>query len=337
MHKCLTIMGLSFLVFSCSAQKNSTNRNIETKPKPITTATEKIVEKKHEVVSYKGVEFFKNNIGDITKNDNTTSYGSIVTAEPKGFKVVKTYFPSLAQNFRQKYIILHYTAIDDDKSILALTQRGVSAHYLVNDKEDNQIYQLVDENKRAYHAGLSVWRNDKNLNDNSIGIEITNMGYTVDSIGKKVFAPFNENQLKKVFKLVKDIADRYQIPPTNILGHSDVAPTRKQDPGPMFPWKKLYEEEKIGMWYDDATMKNVMMKSLSTFDSMKDKNTFIFKVQSDLQNFGYDIVPTGSWNTENMRVVESFQYRFRPENYDGVLDLGTYSILQALLQKYPGK
>lgn len=337
MRKCLFMLGLSSLVFSCSAQKNIPNTPSPKAPKEVQKIVEQKIIKKSEIDTYKGAEFYKKNIGDSTKNNNTISYGSIVTANPKGFKVVKTYFPSLAQNFRQKYIILHYTAIDNDKSILALTQRSVSAHYLVNDKEDKEIYQLVDENKRAYHSGISLWRNDKSLNDNSIGIEIVNVGFTVDSIGKKVFTPFNDNQLKKVFKLVKDLATRYQIPPTNIIGHSDIAPTRKQDPGPMFPWKKLYEEENIGMWYDEIAMKNVMMNSISTFDSMKNKNTFIFKIQSDLQSFGYDIIPSGSWNAENKKVVEAFQYHFRPENYDGIVDLPTYSILQALLQKYPSK
>lgn len=337
MRKCLFILGLSTLVFSCSAQKNTSNSTIDLKPKPIIVPETKKEHPKANLESYKGLEFYKKNIGDIAKNDNTISYGSIVSADPKGFKVVKTFFPAVAQNFRQRYLILHYTALDNDKSTMVLTEQAVSAHYLVNDKEDNEIYQLVDENKRAYHAGISVWRNDKNLNDNSIGIEIVNMGYTVDATGKKVFVPFNENQLKKVFQLVKDIADRYQIPATNILGHSDIAPTRKQDPGPMFPWKKLYDEQKIGMWYDDEVMKGIMMASVSDFELQNVKNTFIFKFQSDLQKLGYDISPTGTWNAENRKVVEAFQYHFRPENYDGMVDVVTYSILQALLQKYPAK
>lgn len=337
MRKCLFILGLCSLVLSCSAQKNTTIENTNAKPKPVSTV-EKIEKSEKPLTDfYKGAEFYKKNIGDISKNDNTISYGSLVTANVPGFKVVKTYFPSLAQNFRQKYIILHYTAIPLDKSILALTERGVSAHYLVNDMDDNEVYQLVDENKRAYHAGISTWRNDKNMNDNSIGIEIVNLGYTVDAIGKRTFLPYNATQLKKVLLLVKDIADRYQIPPTNILGHSDVAPVRKQDPGPLFPWKQLYEKYDVGMWYDDATMKNILMQNVSNFEMEKDKSTFIFSFQADLQKFGYDINPTGSWNTENRKVVEAFQYHFRPENYDGTVDVLTYSILQALLQKYPAK
>ncbi len=335
MRKCLFILGLCSLVLSCSAQKNTTNEKSNVKPKPVSTVIKNENSQKPVTDSYKGVEFYKKNIGDITKNDNTISYGSIVTANVPGYKVVKTYFPSVAQNFRQRYIVLHYTAIDHDVSVRALTQKGVSAHYLVNDRDDNEVYQLVDENKRAYHAGISVWRNDKNMNDNSIGIEIVNLGFTVDATGKRTFLPYNETQLKKVLLLVKDIADRYQIPPTNILGHSDVAPVRKQDPGPLFPWKQLYEQYQVGMWYDDATMKSIMMNNVANFEMEKDKNTFIFKFQSDLQKLGYDIIPTGSWNSENRKVVEAFQYHFRPENYDGLVDVVTYSILQALIQKYP--
>ena len=85
--------------------------------------------------------------------------------------MVKDYFPAVAQNFRQKYIILHYTALNDEKSVSVLTQQSVSSHYLVNNLGDKDIYQLVDENKRSYHAGISAWRNDKMLNDTSIGIE----------------------------------------------------------------------------------------------------------------------------------------------------------------------
>src|SRR5690606_35770221 len=138
--------------------------------------------------------------------------------------------------FRQRYLILHYTALDEEKSVRVLTQQAVSSHYLVNNLGDREIYQLVDENKRAYHAGISAWRNDKSMNDTSIGIEIVNDGYKMDSLNQRQFFPYSEAQFKKIAALTKDIVDRYQIPPTNVLGHSDIAPVRKQDPGPLFPW-----------------------------------------------------------------------------------------------------
>ncbi|WP_417430276.1 N-acetylmuramoyl-L-alanine amidase [Halpernia sp.] len=335
MRKSLYITSLGFLLLSCGSQQNIKNQ-IPAKPTPpkVNTIT-KPVEKPH-VETHKKGEYFTVNLADATKNDNTISYGSIVTANPIGFQVAKTYFPSVGQNFRQKYLILHYTALNDDKSITVLTQQSVSAHYLVNDYDDKEIYQLVDENKRAYHAGISAWRNDKNLNDNSIGIEIVNPGYTTDATGKKIFVPFPEYQFKKVAALAKDIVTRYMIPPTNVLGHSDIAPTRKQDPGPTFPWERLYKEYQLGMWYDEPVKQNFYDLAVSTdFGSLVNTSPFIFKVQTMLSKFGYDLQLSGSWDEATKKTIETFQYHFRPQNYDGILDLETWAILQALNQKYP--
>ena len=148
-------------------------------------------------------------------------------------------------------MILHYTALDHDKSVRVLTTQAVSSHYLVNDSTDIEIYQLVDENKRSYHAGISSWRKDATLNDTSIGIEIVNEGFKVVD-GKRVFVPFPEHQVKKVAALVQDIVMRYQIPPTNVLAHSDIAPTRKNDPNWRFPWQTL-SEKGFGLWWGDTT------------------------------------------------------------------------------------
>ncbi|MBA5246613.1 N-acetylmuramoyl-L-alanine amidase [Marnyiella aurantia] len=342
MTKALYIIGLSTLIVSCTSQKRSTVRKAPPKtssvPKTQTKNPVTATPAKPGLTVSHGVEFYTQNIGDITKNDNTMSHGSIVSARPAGYNVVKTHFPAVAQNFRQKYVILHYTALDEDKSKTVLTQQAVSSHYLVNATGDNEIYQLVDENKRAYHAGISAWRKDKNLNDTSIGIEIVNTGFTTDASGARIFVPYDELQLKKVAALAKDIVNRYQIPPTNVLGHSDVAPTRKQDPGPLFPWKRLYDEYQIGMWYDDAAMMNFMtITTPESFITEQNSSTFIMKVQAMLQQFGYDIIPTGTWNSENRKVVEAFQYHFRPQKSDGIVDMETWAILQALLQKYPQK
>ena len=342
MRKTLYIIGLSTLVFSCTSQSNTKNRQyIPRTPvvKPKTAVKPQTSDKpKTQITNDRGVEFFTTNIADPTKNDNTASYGSIVSAKPAEYKVVKTYFPAIAQNFRQRYLILHYTALPDDKSITVLTQQAVSAHYLVNNTGDNEIYQLVDENKRSYHAGVSAWRADKNLNDTSIGIEIVNMGYTADASGKRLFVPFDDAQVRKVAALAKDIITRYQIPATNVLAHSDVAPTRKQDPGPMFPWKKLYDEYQIGMWYDEATKQNYYDLEMSTDFQLKYNDpSFIFNVQTQLQKFGYGIDLSGKWDDATKKTIEAFQYHFRPQNYDGIMDAETFSILQALIQKYPVK
>ncbi len=340
MRKSLYIIGLSVLVFSCTSQKNIKKNSYRPKTavsqaKPVNVAA--VEKQKPHVIKDHGVEFFTTNIADITKNDNTASYGSIVSAKPAGFKVVKTYFPAIAQNFRQKYLILHYTVLPDDKSVEVLTKQNVSAHYLVNNLGDNEIYQLVDENKRSYHAGVSAWRADKNLNDTSIGIEIVNPGYKSDATGKKIFQPFTDEQIKKVAALAKDIVMRYNIPPTNVLAHSDIAPTRKQDPGPLFPWKRLYDEYQIGMWFDEAVKQTFIMNAETEVSTKYNEPSFIFVVQTALHKFGYDLFPNGKWDDATKRTIEAFQYHFRPQNYDGVIDAETWAILQALNQKYPVK
>lgn len=335
MRKTLYIIGLATIVFSCTTQKYYYTTDKKNNLTKTTTTTENITPPKPSITHQGDVEFYTKNIANASKNDNTISYGSLVSAKPKGYKVTKNYFPALGQNFRQRYLILHYTALDEAKSITVLTQQSVSSHYLVNDKNDDEIYQFVDENKRAYHAGVSRWRNDYNLNDSSIGIEIVNPGFKIDAVGNKVFADFSDFQIKKVANLVKDIADRYSIPATNILAHSDIAPTRKQDPGPKFPWKKLYDDYQIGMWYDDATMKGFLSQINPTdFVTQSTTSPFVFKVQTAFQQLGYDITPSGTWDKQNSQVVEAFQYHFRPSKYNGVVDAETWAILQALLQKY---
>lgn len=338
MRKSLSIISLGLLIISCGTQKKT--QTVVTKPTmPKVTPVKPVTPDQKPKIQHEGsVDFFKENIADASKNDNTISYGSIVSANPSSYKVVKTFFPAVGQNFRQKYIILHYTALNDDKSVTVLTQQSVSSHYLVNDLGDNEIYQLVDENKRAYHAGISAWRKDKMLNDTSIGIEIVNAGYKTDASGIKIFPEYSDAQVRKVAALVKDLATRYMVPPTNILGHSDIAPTRKQDPGPKFPWKKLYDEYQVGMWYDEDTKQNFYDTAvLEDYAMQMTVPSFLFKIQTALKDFGYDINPNGVYDDATKKTIETFQYHFRPQNYSGMLDAETWAILQALNQKYPNK
>lgn len=339
MRKVLFMIGLGVLNFSCSTQKKITYQ----KPNPpkkvpqvekTTVATAKPLAGMAKNIGNAPM-FYTQNIADIRKNDNTASYGSVVSAQPKGYKISYENFPAISQNFRQRYLILHYTALDNEASVRVLTQRGVSAHYLVSDTNDQNIWQLVDENKRAYHAGVSYWRNTTGMNDNSIGIEIVNKGYTTDPAGNKRFYPFPEYQFRKVAALVKDIVMRYNIPPTQVLAHSDIAPVRKQDPGPFFPWKRLYDEYQVGMWYDEGTKQNFYTTAVGDVEYNYNVSSFIFKVQTYLRNFGYDIAVTGIWDAQSKKVIEAFQYHFRPERCDGILDPETWAILQALLAKYP--
>ena len=153
-----------------------------------------------------------------------------------------------SQNFNDRasnkidMLILHYTATKDaEQAIEFMTcpKREVSAHYLV--KEDGSIFQLVDEEKRAWHAGKSYWKGDRDINSRSIGIEIQNLGHDAGC------PPYPAKQIKAVIKLCQDILSRHPIPPEHVLGHSDVAPERKIDPGEHFPWKKLAGKG-IGVW-----------------------------------------------------------------------------------------
>ncbi len=139
--------------------------------------------------------------------------------------------------------------------------------------------------------------------------------------------------------LVKDIVSRYNIPPTNVLGHSDIAPTRKQDPGPLFPWKRLYDEYQVGMWYDEDVKQNFMNQIMVSGELTTRFNEldFVSKIQQQLVQFGYALTVNGVWDKTTKQTIEAFQFHFRPSNYSGILDAETWAILQALNQKYPQK
>lgn len=258
-------------------------------------------------------------------NTNTQRGGTETISNSAGtVKVDASSYNSQGQDYRQKFIILHYTAGNRDSSLKTLTENEVSAHYLVSDDKSEPVYSLVDENKRAWHAGVSDWKGRNNLNDTSIGIEIVNGG---DVSG--TFVPYKDFQIKEVAVLVKYLADKYEIPATNILGHSDIAPQRKSDPGPLFPWRELYTQYNIGMWYDNET-KNNYEREYETKLSM----TPVSDVQRELNKFGYGISITGSWDKQTKNVIKAFQHHFRPSNYSGEMDVETFAILKALNEKY---
>ena len=258
-------------------------------------------------------------------NTNTQRGGTETISNSAGtVKVDASSYNSQGQDYRQKFIILHYTAGNRDSSLKTLTENEVSAHYLVSDDKSEPVYSLVDENKRAWHAGVSDWKGRNNLNDTSIGIEIVNGG---DVSG--TFVPYKDFQIKEVAVLVKYLADKYEIPATNILGHSDIAPQRKSDPGPLFPWKELYT---IGMWYDNDT-KNNYEREYSTKLSMMP----VSEIQRELNKFGYGISITGTWDKQTKNVIKVFQHHFRPSNYSGEMDVETFAILKALNEKYNKK
>ena len=250
-------------------------------------------------------------------------------------------YNSVGQNFRQRFIILHYTALDDEYSIKVLTEQEVSAHFLITTRDEESIYNLVPEDKRAWHAGESEWKSSKNLNDSSIGIEIVNLGLNEDILDdtdvgveralKNQYrqAPYTEEQIKKIAILVKYLSEKYEIAPENILGHSDVAPQRKLDPGPMFPWKELYDKYNIGMWYDEDEKNKIQTEIGAEFSTLT-----VTAYQNEFKKFGYAIQITGVYDKQTANVIKAFQLHFRQENFNGALDIETYSILKALNKKY---
>lgn len=239
--------------------------------------------------------------------------------------IAKTH-PSPNYNQRIFYLILHYTALDLVTSLKVLTDpnKQVSAHYLVPESSINQqrkIFQLVHEKDRAWHAGISSWSKRTGLNDTSIGIEIVNLGYK-DEQGERIWYPFTDYQIESVIELAKIIVERYQINPTCVIGHSDIAPGRKVDPGPLFPWKKLYENG-VGAWFNDKTLE---IKNNEKID--------ILKLQKNLKIYGYAIDVTGQFDPQTRTVLQAFQMHFRPSNYSGDADAETVAILENLIQKY---
>ncbi|MFZ2705387.1 MAG: N-acetylmuramoyl-L-alanine amidase, partial [Leptotrichiaceae bacterium] len=142
-------------------------------------------------------------------------------------------------------------------------------------------------------------------------------------------APYTEEQIKKIAILVKYLSEKYEIAPENILGHSDVAPQRKLDPGPMFPWKELYDKYNIGMWYDEDEKNKIQTEIGAEFSTLT-----VTAYQNEFKKFGYAIQITGVYDKQTANVIKAFQLHFRQENFNGALDIETYSILKALNKKY---
>ena len=205
-------------------------------------------------------------------------------------------------------IVLHYTdMLSAEEAIAKLCdpEAGVSAHYLVT--KAGEVVRLVPEERRAWHAGRSYWRGLTNVNDDSIGIEIDNPGHS------NGYEPFPDAQIDAVIRLVADIKQRHRIGRGNVVGHSDVAPARKRDPGELFPWGQL---ARLRLALPRPT-KNLM-------DPDWTEAGFLLA----LERFGYDV-------SDKMAAIIAFQRRFRPELIDGDIDAECRMILLALLLPRP--
>lgn len=254
--------------------------------------------------------------------------------------------PSANQGSRINYLVFHFTSEDFAESLRLLTQptgRPVSVHYLVPDpgdetydRKDLVVYRLVRESLRARHAGVSYWAASQSLNNSSIGIEIVNRSRceAIDPDAEATpenqvctFLDFPEEQIELVIRLAKDILERNpQIDPVDVIGHADIAPDRRLDPGPKFPWRRLYENG-IGAWYDEETV----ARYHAAFErELPD----LAMMQRALAAFGYRIEETGENDVQTRFVVRAFKMRFRPGQCTGGIGAETAAILFALLEKY---
>lgn len=238
---------------------------------------------------------------------------------------------------RQKnieYIILHYTDLAFDESLkrLCAPEFQVSSHYLI--REDGEIYRLVNDSEVAWHAGVSNWGKSEKLNQNSIGIEINNLGNT----------PFPDKQIEACIKLVKYLVNNYNLHPHNILGHSDIAPERKIDPGIFFPWSRLAAEN-LGLWHG---LELNSAENLELIFQYGQENIEISNLQEKLASIGYNVKVTGKFDDQTNYVIRAFQAHFFPNtifNQGGIAffqdenshyhwDNHSQQILDFLLAKY---
>lgn len=240
---------------------------------------------------------------------------------------------SAAQNERIRFLVFHYTAVDDTTSLRLLSGENVSAHYLISDRVDSRtrkpiVYRLVSEERRAWHAGVSNWNGRVNLNDSSVGIEIVNPGFTENLLGQKTWYPYTQPQINALTALAKEIIRHYGITPDNVLGHSDIAPLRKQDPGKLFPWKALAEQG-VGAWPEPLRVQKYLA------GRAPDAPADVLTLQTALRRYGYDRIPlSGVLDEDTRKTVSAFQMHFRPENTDGTPDAETEAIAKALDEQY---
>ncbi len=287
---------------------------------------------KHYIVFISIVFFYLDSTKALSEENNDNELQKIQTFQSESFST------------RIRFVVIHYTSIDWENSLKVLTNERyeVSSHYLIPEGGDDtysdqiKIFQLVDEENRAWHAGISKWEERTNINDQSIGIELVNQAECSVRQGSQydytnnyicLFSEFDSDQIDQLILLLKDILSRHdEIKPTYIVGHSDISPDRKFDPGPKFPWKKLYENG-IGAWYDDQTFEKYN-------NQFKRKVPDINQIQCALKRYGYGVEITNKMDEQTFFVIRAFQYHFTPNKSDGSISVDTVSALWALLEKY---
>tara|TARA_B110000967_G_C18865045_1_gene552212 strand:+ start:1366 stop:2094 length:729 start_codon:yes stop_codon:yes gene_type:complete len=216
------------------------------------------------------------------------------------------HFTKIREKKNINFIVVHYTGMQSERVCikrLISKDSNVSAHYLINKK--GSVTKMVDEKNTAWHAGKSKWKNFINLNDQSIGIELVNKGHQFG------YENFSKKQISKLILLCKFLMQKYKIKKTNILGHSDIAPLRKKDPGEKFPWHFL-SKKKVGYWHN-VNIKNLKNQNLSK----SDLRTLFF---NNLHKIGYRYFDKKKSSKSDLKIIKVFQRRFRQNKIDGLID-----------------
>tara|TARA_E500000178_G_scaffold347066_1_gene399715 strand:- start:1059 stop:1835 length:777 start_codon:yes stop_codon:yes gene_type:complete len=221
-------------------------------------------------------------------------------------------------------LIMHTTCMADTQSALDRLcdpASKVSAHYVID--EVGQVYHLVDERERAWHAGVAFWDGVTDVNGCSIGIEIAHPGPDENGEGPE----FSSNQWQALINLSQDIIGRHPIPAHRVLAHSDVAPSRKTDPGPLFDWQGLAKKG-VGLWSDYGEKDLASLSSTDLFElaplqitgNEPEKSQKVEQLQHALRAYGYQITPDGVYGPATQTVMRAFQVHFRSERIDGIAD-----------------
>ncbi len=255
---------------------------------------------------------------------------------------------SVNYNSRVSIVVIHHTTANFGDSLRILTEPSsnpVSSHYLIPEPDDNtydksrmQTYELVPESQRAWHAGTSYWAGKSGLNDQSIGIELVNQTWchssgmevdpTTGNPDRICFYPdFADSQIALLVDLLDDILERHpDVKPVNIIGHADIAPDRKIDPGPRFPWQRLAVLG-YGAWFDDETV-------IRYWEQFRAQPLPLSNVQKALSAYGYGVEITGEDDEQTRNVLRAFQMHFRPMEVTSTPTLESTATLYALIEKY---
>lgn len=226
-------------------------------------------------------------------------------------------------SYEVSILVLHYTGMKTARAALGRMcdpNAKVSAHWCID--EEGTIYKLVSEKMRAWHAGISCWREQTLINDISLGIELVNPGHAFG------YRPFPSVQINALIKLMRDILTRYDIPKRNIVGHSDIAPNRKNDPGELFEWKRLAAEG-IGLWPNKILVAQPDLETLVKGSS----GIKVLELQKKFLRFGYGLKVDGLYNKETEFIVKAFQRHFRQSSVNGTADTLTQVTLENLLEQ----